>query len=106
AMSLWHICETADVLVQFRIRDEPRIVRVVPFPDNRDLVGARSKMSVDAIHRHVGGTVFEPFDGDFAGIEASILHLRVRLDPVDSPSVIFPEFIWSRSRESIHVPVL
>src|SRR5262245_21287381 len=79
---------------------------LVTFPDDRDLVGARSKMSVDAIHRHVGGTVFEPFDGDFAGIEACILHLRVRLDPVDSPSVMFPEFIWSRSRESIHFPVL
>jgi hypothetical protein len=41
--------------------------RVVPFPDNRDLVGARGKMPVDAIHRYVGGTVFEPFDGNFAG---------------------------------------
>jgi hypothetical protein len=106
AVPLQHICETANVLVQLSVGDALGVVRVVPFPDNRGLIGTVGKMTIDAVHRHVGGAVLEPFDGDFAGIEAGILDLRIRLDPVNSLAVIIPESIRLRGGEGIHFAVL
>src|SRR5450756_2303514 len=89
--ALQHICKTADVFMQLPIRDAPGIVRIVSFPNDRGLASSGRQMSVDAVRRHVGGAILEPFYGDPAGIKTGILDLGVRLDPVNSLTVMLPE---------------
>jgi len=106
AVALQYVGETADVLMQLSVCNALRVVRAIPFPDNRSLVGPLGKMPVDAVHRYVGSAVLEPLDRDLAGIEAGILHLRIRLDPLNSLAVIIPESIRVGRGEGIHFTVL
>ena len=70
-----HVGEAADLVVQLPIGDLLRLVRVVAFPDDRDLVAALGEMAVDAVVGDVERAVLEPFDRDVAGIEGGVLDL-------------------------------
>jgi hypothetical protein len=98
AVTLQHICKSADVSVQLAICNKLRFVRIIPFPNDCDLIGARRKMAVNAIHRHIGGTILEPLDENLAGIEARILHRRVRFKPIDPLALRRPKSVWRRDR--------
>ena len=70
AHALEHVRELRDFAVELFIGDElRRRVWIVWFPDDRRLVAARGKVTVDAIGRNVQRAVFEPADIDIAGRE-------------------------------------
>jgi hypothetical protein len=55
--------------------------RVVPFPDDGDLVGAALQVAVDAVVGDVGDAVLEPADRDLAGAERRVLDPAERREP-------------------------
>src|SRR3990172_12264139 len=58
-------------------------------------------MPVDAVGRNVQGPVLEPLDRDVGRFERGVLHLRVRLDPVDAPADLAPEAVRIVNRAPI-----
>ena len=102
AMRLQDIGELADLRVQVAIGDVPGFLRVIAFPDDRRLVAARRQMTVNAIIGHVGEAVLEPFDRDIVWIEAGVLDLRVRLEPVDALALLAPEGVRMSDGLRIH----
>jgi hypothetical protein len=93
-------------VVQLAIGDLAVVLGIVAFPDDGDLVGALRQMAVDAVLRDVGHAVLEPFDRDAMRIERGVLHLGVRLDPVDAFAVLAPEAVRIRNRALVHRLVL
>ncbi len=91
AVRLQHVGELAHPLVQLAIGDLLFLGRVVALPDDGDLVAARRQMAVDAVGGNIERAVLEPFDRHVAGAERGVLHLRVRLDPVDAAADLAPK---------------
>ena len=57
-----HIGEFPNFLGKFFIGDVFGFIRVITFPNDRDLIAARGQTAVDAIMRDIGHAIFEPFD--------------------------------------------
>ena len=104
-MTFEDIGEAADFVVQFLIGDVAAVFRVVAFPDDRGLVGPLREMTINAIHRNIGGAVAIPFDMDIAGGVRGVLDLRVGFDPVDALAFLAPEFHRILDRCGIHFKV-
>lgn len=69
ALRLQDVRPFHDMGVQFAIGDAGVILRVVPLPDDGDLVAPLGQMPVDAIIGDVGGALLEPLDRDLAPLE-------------------------------------
>src|ERR1700693_4497049 len=104
-LRLEHVGELADRGMQFLVRDPPVFVRIVAFPQDRDLIAALGEMPVDAIVRHVGDAVLVPFDRDAVQVERAVLDLAVGLEPIDAFADLAPEAVGILDRTRVHVPV-
>ena len=106
AMFLQDVGEALHPFGKLPVGDALAVIWVVAFPNDRDLIAARREMAIDAVRRNVERAVLEPFDPYPAGIEAGVLHLRIRLDPLNSLAVIIPKSIRVRGGEGIHFTAL
>ena len=89
--------------MQGTIADVLRLfVRAVRLPDDRGLVAARFKMTVDAIGADVQRTVGKPVDLDLTESEIDVFDLGKRLHPVDALRLLQPEPFGVRDRGMIH----
>jgi hypothetical protein len=93
------------VLAEFLVGDLQMLVRVIAFPDDRDLVAARCDVAIHTVGRHVERAVLEPFDRDIVRIVAGVLHLGVGLDPVEPLSVFAPEALGVLHRLLVHLQI-
>ncbi len=91
AVRLQNVGELAHALMQLAISDLLFLGRIVAFPNDGDLIATRRQMAVNAIGGNVERAVLEPLDRNVAGTERGVLHLRVRLDPVDPAADLAPE---------------
>ena len=83
--------EAADLVMQLLVGDLLVVLGIVAFPDDRDLVGARRQMAVDAVVGDVGDAVLEPFDRDVLRTVGGVLDLGRRAVPVDALGRLGPE---------------
>jgi len=81
AVLFQNIGEAANLFVQLGVGDVARHRRVVAFPDDRGLVGARGEVAVDAVHRDIGRAVLVPFNRDVMRVEARVFYAGVGRDP-------------------------
>jgi hypothetical protein len=86
------IGQPADLFMQRFIGDIFRIVRVIPFPDDRGLIAALSQVPVQAIGGHVQRAVLKPFNG-YIALEGGVLDLGGTFDPIDPLGLLGPEGI-------------
>src|SRR5215831_6950072 len=93
ATRLEHIGKPADLRVKLPVRDLAIMFWVVAFPDDGDLIAAPGEMAIDAVVRHVGDAVLEPFDRHVVRIKRGVLDLREWLEPVDALGFPAPETI-------------
>ena len=85
--------------MQGTIADVLRVfVQAVRLPDDRGLVAARFKMTVDAIGADVQRTVGKPVDLDLTESEVDVFDLGKRLHPVDALRLLDPEPLGARDR--------
>ena len=105
SLRLQHVGEAADLRVEVAIGDRPRVLGVVAFPKDRDLVALVGEVSVDAVRRDVGGAVAVPFDRDGTRRIGRGLHAAVGLDPVDPHAVLAPEAGRVAHRAGVHLLV-
>ena len=106
AVGLEHVGELADALVQLAVGDLLVVGGVVALPDDRDLVGARLQVPVDAVGRDVERAVLVPFDRDVVGRVGGVLDLGVGLDPVDALAHLAPEPVRVLDRALVHRQIL
>ena len=100
------IGHAADTVLQLAIGDVHRLVGgIIWFPYDRDLIGPRFQMAVNAVGGHVQCAIREPVDIDLAKFKGGILDPCVGLDPVDPLAVFTPECIGVRNRGGIHLAV-
>ena len=105
AVLLEHIGEAADLFVQFGVSDVARDRRIVAFPDDRGLVGARRQMPVDAIHRDIGRAVLEPAYRDVMRVEARVLDAGERRDPGQPAALLGPKTLRVGQRARVELVV-
>src|SRR5262249_43374185 len=98
--------EAADLVVQLPVGDLLVVLGIVAFPDDRDLVGARRQVAVDAVVGGVEDAVLEPLDRDVAGRERAVLDLGRCAIPVEALCRLGPEPVGVLDRARVHVPVL
>ena len=91
-------------VVQLLIGDLLVVLGIVAFPDDRDLIGARGQMPVDAVVGDVGDAVLVPLDRDVAGV-ADVLDLGRCLVPVEALGLVLPERARVRDRALVHFEV-
>ena len=101
-----HVGHAADLIVQLAIGDLLRVLGVVAFPDDGDLVAALGEMAVDAVIGRVGGAVLEPLDRHVMRIERGVLDLGERLEPVNALGLSGPEAVGIGERTVVHGAVL
>ncbi len=66
-------------------------IGIIALENDRGLIAALFKMTVQTVGRNVQRAVFIPFDIKILGVVADILDLGVGLDPVDALAVFAPE---------------
>ena len=101
AMIAQHIGEATNLLVQFTIGDMARDGGIVAFPDDRDFIGTRHEMPIDAVHRNIGGAVFKPFDRHIMRIETCMFDFGEGRNPVDPLRLLRPKAIGIARRRCI-----
>ncbi|VVM58611.1 hypothetical protein PS639_01157 [Pseudomonas fluorescens] len=94
--------EFADLFMQFAVGDVAAFGRVIPFPNDRDLIAALGQMTVEAVVGHVEGAVGEPLDVDMVIVERRLLHRGERLDPVEALGLLAPEAVRVDDRLLVH----
>ena len=94
----------AHLVVQLLIGDLLVVLGIVAFPDDRDLVGARGQVPVDAVVGDVGDAVLVPLDRDVAGV-VDVLDLGRCLVPVEALGLVLPERARVRDRALVHFEV-
>ena len=82
AQLLEAIGKLADTRVQLAIGDRLGLVRVIPFPDDGDLIATLGEVAIEAVVRHVELAVLEPAHIDITGAEVGIADHRGRIEPV------------------------
>src|SRR5262249_25671269 len=76
--------------------------RIIAFPDDGDLIAAVREMAINAVVRHVGDAVLEPFDRHVAQIKRGVLDLGERLEPIDALGFRSPEARRILDRTLVH----
>ncbi|MNH19281.1 hypothetical protein D3C79_790090 [compost metagenome] len=76
--------------------------RVVPFPDDGDLVAACRQMAIQAVGRHVEQAILVPLDGDVARIVGGVLDTGVGGHPVEDLALLPPEGVRVLHRRQVH----
>ena len=97
-----HVGEAANLVVQFPIGDFLRVLGIIAFPDDRDLVAAGVEVTVDAIVGRVGRAVLEPFDRNVMRIERSVFDLGKVSVPVNALGFFSPECVRVPDRALVH----
>jgi hypothetical protein len=77
---------------------------LIPFEQDRDLIGASLKVPVDAVEAQVEHPVAEP--ADLHRIERPAGDLRRRLHPVDPPHLLAPEAVRILERAPVERAIL
>src|SRR5215813_6762664 len=102
---LEHIGEPADLGMKLAVGDLAVMRGIIALPNNGNLIAALGKMTVDAIVRHIGEAVFEPFDRHVMRIKGCVLDLGERLKPVDALGFRGPETSRITDRTLVHADV-
>ncbi len=102
SLRLQDVGKLAHLGVQLAVGELAIFGRVVPFPDDGDLVAALGQMAVQTVGRDVEQAVFIPFDGDVARIIGGVLDLGVGLHPVEDLALLAPEGIRILHRGPVH----
>ena len=97
-----HVGKLAHFGVQFAIGDLAIFSRVVPFPDDGDLVAALAQMAIQAVGRDVEQAILIPLDGDVARIVGGVLDAGVGGHPVEDLALLPPEGVRILHRRLIH----
>ncbi len=105
AMKMQHVGEAVHLVGELGVGDVARFIGIVPFPDDRGLLGALGQMPVDAIVGDVGDAILEPVDRHVMRVEAGVLDLGVGLEPVDPLAVLAPEGFRVVQRTLVHLLV-
>ena len=98
--------KAAHVAVQFFIGNVFALRGIIAFPDNRRLVPARGKVTVQTVCRQVQRAIFIPFNGDVTGRKGGVLYLLIRFDPVKDMALLTPEGVRGGNRLLIFLVVL
>ena len=91
AQRLKHVSHAADFAPEFRVSKLLVFTGIIPFPYNRDFIRGPLRVAVNAVCRHVKGSVVKPPDRYFPRTVACVLHLRIGPDPVNPLAVGTPE---------------
>src|SRR5262249_25064622 len=102
ATRLKHIGKPADLRMKLPVGDLAVMFWVVTFPDDSDLIAAAGEMAIDAVVRHAGDAVLEPFDRHMVRIKRGVLNLREWLEPVDALGFRGPEAGRILDRTVVH----
>src|SRR5690606_28366694 len=105
SLGLQHVRQPADLLVQLPISDVLLLRRVVPLPNNRDVVLLFWKVSVDAVVGGIGYAVVVPADIDVTRSEGDVLHLRIGREPVTALALLRPEALGIGHRLLIELSI-
>ena len=82
--------EAVHLNVEFAVGDDAAVAGVVAFPDDGGGVAMRRQLPVQAVGGNVQLAIRKPADMEVFQCEAGVLHLRVRLHPVDLPAYLAP----------------
>ena len=86
-----HIGEAAYFFMKLAICDFRCLIRLVTFPDNRNIFAPRDKMAIDAIDAGIERAVFIPFYGHVFLAVQCVFDLCVRAHPVNAFAVFAPK---------------
>ncbi len=89
--SLQHVRHLADALVQLLVGNLLIDCRIIPLPDDRDLITSRREVPVDAIGRNVESAVFEPPDVNVTRVKGGVLDALIGLDPIQAAPGLAPK---------------
>src|SRR6478735_2345593 len=92
--------------MQFLISDFLAILRIIALPDNRNLIGAFRKMTVDTVVAGVQRAILEPFDRNIGWPESGILDLGEGVHPIDALGLLRPKTIRILNRVRVHILIL
>ena len=92
-MCFQYVGKLAHFAVQLAVGEFAIFGRVVPFPDDGDLVTSFGEMAIETVGRDVELAIFKPFDGDMARIVGGVLDLAIGFHPVENFSLLSPEGI-------------
>jgi hypothetical protein len=102
AVGLERVGEAADVGVELGVSDDAvgggGIVRL---PNDRHVLRAGGEVAVEAVGREVERAVLEPADAEVGLVEAGVLDLAERLDPVDPLRLFAPEALRVLGRGAV-----
>ncbi|CPR70395.1 Uncharacterised protein [Salmonella enterica subsp. enterica serovar Bovismorbificans] len=87
------IRETADIAMQFAIRDMFTLRRVIAFPDNGGAIAIFLQMAVKTVRRQIQRAVLVPFNRHIAWRKGGVFHFLVRRDPIENFSLFAPKRI-------------
>ncbi len=113
AIALAHIPQPQNVrhlahfVVQFAVSDLLGIGRIVALPDDRDLIAALFEMTIDAVIGGVQHAIFEPLDGNVAGLVGNVVDFAEGMNPMN----VLGRFLSSEAagvlgRTLIHLAIL
>ncbi len=92
AMLLQHIGKAADIFMQLAIGDLLVDIRIVTFPDDRNLIATAFQMTVDTVVGDVSYAILIPLDRNIA-IEIGVLDFGEGFEPINPSAVLGPESI-------------
>ncbi len=88
--------------VQLAVGEFAIFGRIVPFPDDGDLIATLCQVAIEAVGGDVELAIFKPFDGDMARIVGGVFYPGVGLYPVEDFALFTPEGIWILDGGLIH----